>query len=107
MDFFGIGPLELLLILIITLIVFGPGKLPEIARQAGRFAREIRKTSNELTRDFKTEFEKELNAVPPAQSGTAAAPGIPPAPAGTALNTAGGEKTGDNRQDQTTGAPQR
>ena len=64
MDFFGIGPLELFLILILALIVFGPGKLPELAKQLGRAVREFRKASSELTHDFKEEFEKELNAEP-------------------------------------------
>ncbi len=64
MDFFGIGPLELFLILILAVIVFGPGKLPELARQLGRTVREFRKASSELTHDFRQEFEKELNAEP-------------------------------------------
>jgi sec-independent protein translocase protein TatA len=64
MDFLGIGPMELFLILILALIVFGPGKLPELARQLGRAVREFRKASSELTHDFKEEFEKELNSEP-------------------------------------------
>ena len=64
MDFFGIGPLEFLLIAVLVLIVFGPGKIPEIARQAGRAVREFKKCSSALTKDFKEEFEKELKAEP-------------------------------------------
>ncbi len=64
MDFFSVGPMELFLILILALIVFGPGKLPELARQLGRTVREFRKASSELTHDFKEEFEKELNSEP-------------------------------------------
>ena len=64
MDFFGIGPMELFLILLLALIVFGPGKLPELAKQLGRAVREFRKASSELTHDFRQEFEKELNAEP-------------------------------------------
>jgi TatA/E family protein of Tat protein translocase len=64
MDFFGIGPMELLLIIILGLIVFGPGKIPEVARQLGRTVREFKKASSSLTRDFKDEFEKELNSEP-------------------------------------------
>jgi len=37
MDFFGIGPWEILLIIIVALIVVGPGKIPEIARTSPRF----------------------------------------------------------------------
>jgi TatA/E family protein of Tat protein translocase len=75
MDFFGIGPLELVLILVIALMVFGPGKLPELARQLGRAAREFRKASSELTHDFKQEFEKELNAEPTKPEKPAEDPG--------------------------------
>jgi len=64
MDFFSVGPMELFLILILALIVFGPGKLTELARQLGRTVREFRKASSELTHDFKEEFEKELNSEP-------------------------------------------
>jgi TatA/E family protein of Tat protein translocase len=71
MDFFGIGPLEFFLILVVALIVFGPGKLPELARQLGRAVREFRKASSELTHDFRQEFEKELNAEPEKPKGIA------------------------------------
>lgn len=43
---FGIGIPELVLILIVGLIVFGPGKLPEVGRAVGKGIREFRKASN-------------------------------------------------------------
>jgi len=49
MSFFGIGPLEILLIAALALIVFGPDRLPEIARQIGKTMGDIRRTTNELT----------------------------------------------------------
>lgn len=58
MNFLGIGPMELLLILIIALIIFGPGRLPEIGAALGKSIREFRQMSQDLT----TELGKELQA---------------------------------------------
>lgn len=46
---FGIGVPELILILVVGLIAFGPGKLPEMGRSLGKGIREFRKASNALT----------------------------------------------------------
>ena len=51
---FGIGAPELVLILIVGLIVFGPGKLPEMGRTLGKGLREFRKASNALTAAINT-----------------------------------------------------
>jgi sec-independent protein translocase protein TatA len=64
MGFLGIGMGEFLLILVIVLMVFGPGKLPEIARMLGRAVREFNKYSSALTRDFREEFEKQVKETP-------------------------------------------
>ena len=64
---FGIGAPELVLILIVGLIVFGPGKLPEMGRTLGKGLREFRKASNALTAAINTPDP------PPAQN-TAAQP---------------------------------
>jgi sec-independent protein translocase protein TatA len=42
------GPAELILLLVIVLIIFGPGKLPDIGSAVGKGIREFRKASNEL-----------------------------------------------------------
>lgn len=47
---FGIGVPELLLILVIGLIFFGPGKLPEVGRAIGKSLREFKKASEEVTK---------------------------------------------------------
>ena len=39
---FNIGPLELLAIMVVALLVFGPDKLPEIGKQVGKAMREFR-----------------------------------------------------------------
>ncbi len=51
---FNIGATELVLILVIALIVFGPGKLPDVGRAVGRSIREFKRAS----RDFQEDLEK-------------------------------------------------
>ena len=58
MDFMGIGPLELLVILVIALIVVGPERLPEIAGSIGKVVRQVRSVSSVLT----SEWQRELSA---------------------------------------------
>ncbi|MDD5126781.1 MAG: Sec-independent protein translocase protein TatB [Dehalococcoidales bacterium] len=65
MDFFGMGFGEILLILIIALIIWGPGKLPEIARTIGKTARALRKASTDFTSAITREIEEEEKAKPP------------------------------------------
>jgi TatA/E family protein of Tat protein translocase len=45
---FGIGPMELVLILVVALLVFGPKRMPELARNLGRGLAEFRRASNDL-----------------------------------------------------------
>lgn len=49
---FGIGTPELIVILVVALIVFGPEKLPQIAAQAGKAIRDFRQMSADLTGEF-------------------------------------------------------
>ena len=58
---FGVGTQELLVILLIALIVVGPQKLPELARQIGKGMRELRKVQDEV-RDM---VKIDLNPEPP------------------------------------------
>ena len=58
-DFFGVGPLEVLLILAIALVVLGPRRLPEIGKTLGRTVRVLRKASFDLTAQVNKELEEE------------------------------------------------
>ena len=42
------GPMELILLLVIVLSIFGPGKLPDIGNAVGKGIREFRKASSDL-----------------------------------------------------------
>ena len=52
---FNIGFPELLIIVAIALIVFGPNKLPELARAFGKAMREFKKATEEVKESFEAE----------------------------------------------------
>jgi sec-independent protein translocase protein TatA len=57
---------ELLIIMLVVFLVFGPEKMPEMARKAGRLMNQMKKASSDLTREFKKEtsgIQNEINAV--------------------------------------------
>ena len=78
------GP-ELLLILVIALIVFGPRKLPEMGRSLGKMMLEFRRASNE----FKRTVEDEVDAEQARERAAALAAVAPPAAAPPAQAPAG------------------
>jgi len=53
--FLDISGGELLIIMLVVFLVFGPDKMPEMARKAGRLMNQMKKASNDLTREFKKE----------------------------------------------------
>ena len=55
---FGIGPMELVIVLIIALVIFGPKKIPEIANALGKSINEFKRGS----RDIEASVRKELEA---------------------------------------------
>jgi sec-independent protein translocase protein TatA len=77
---FNIGPGELILVLVIVLIIFGPGKLPDIGSAIGKGVREFRKASTDLEDSIRGEPAPkppaDQSASTPAAGGTA--PGSPP-----------------------------
>ena len=52
----GVGLTELVVIIVVALVVFGPERLPEFARQAGRFVRQLRN----LAQSAQTQLREEL-----------------------------------------------
>ena len=72
---FGVHPGFLIILLIIVLIIFGPGKLPELGGAAGRAIKEFRKTSNEITEELTSaaaEKEQKTEATASTTSDSAA-----------------------------------
>jgi len=64
-------PLWLILVLAIILIIFGPGKLPEVGGAVGRGIREFRKATSEIT----DEVRSSMHETPQAPPAPTAAPG--------------------------------
>jgi sec-independent protein translocase protein TatA len=75
------GPLELVIILVIALLILGPGKLPDVGAALGKSIREFRKASSDVadaTRIDVTPLPPSQPA-PPAQTPPAQAPPAAPA----------------------------
>lgn len=66
MNVFGIGLPEMVLILVVALLVFGPKKLPEIGRSLGKAIRGFQDAS----REFETEFKREAQQLEQAANTT-------------------------------------
>lgn len=49
---FGIGPTELIVILVIALLVMGPKRLPELARSLGKGLAEFRRATADVTNEL-------------------------------------------------------
>ncbi|MEO6511559.1 MAG: sec-independent translocase [Nocardioides sp.] len=56
---FGVGLPEMLTIALIAVLVFGPDKLPDLARQAGKMARQLRSFANAARDELRTELGPE------------------------------------------------
>ncbi len=56
---FGVGLPELLTIALVAVLIFGPDKLPDLARQAGRMARQLRSFAHAARDELRTELGPE------------------------------------------------
>jgi TatA/E family protein of Tat protein translocase len=71
---FGIGAQELLVIAVIALLVFGPKRLPELARSLGRGMAEFRRASSDLRRSLSVDDAPPEPRPPEMQPRTASEP---------------------------------
>lgn len=58
MNFLGIGPAELILVLIVAVIVVGPQRLPEVAVQLARAIRRLRGYATDVTAQMRGELDE-------------------------------------------------
>ncbi len=72
----NIGPLELIVILVIALLILGPGKLPEVGASIGKGLREFRKASSDVQDSMQVNVDTSpLPAAPVAARGRRCRPG--------------------------------
>ena len=58
---FGIGLPELMVIIVVAIVVFGPDRLPDFARQAGRMVRQVRKFTESARDEIREELGPEFS----------------------------------------------
>ena len=66
MDFFGIGALELLVILVVALLAIGPERLPKVAQRLGVLVDQARRSVAEARDTFLTDVELDEGEKPAA-----------------------------------------
>ncbi len=59
MDFLGIGAGEIVLIILVVLLLWGPGKVVETSRSLGKMMHDFRSSSNKLTEQINKELEEQ------------------------------------------------
>jgi len=64
---FGIGIQEMLIILVVALIFFGPKRLPDLAKSLGRGLAEFRKASDEVRKGIEEAVKEGEEAKPPPE----------------------------------------
>jgi sec-independent protein translocase protein TatA len=63
-------PLWLVVILAVVLIIFGPGRLPELGGAVGKAMREFRKATSEITNEVTAAAQPKAEAAPTADTAT-------------------------------------
>lgn len=84
MNLFGVGPTEILVVLIVILVLFGPDKLPELAKKIGGTSREIRDNLKAVNEQMNTALETSMEVdkarmIPPAPAAAPTETTTPPA----------------------------
>ena len=98
---------DMIFIFLLALILFGPKRLPEIAREVGKFMAEFKRASNDFKYQLQSEIDKaSANAAPSSQpgsqpgsqAGSTAAPTLLPPAASPADSPAGSEKESEHER---------
>ena len=77
MNVFGIGLPEMVLIMVVALLVFGPKKLPEIGKSMGKAIRSFQDASKEFESEFQREADQLKRSTPQTMEATLETPEKP------------------------------
>jgi sec-independent protein translocase protein TatA len=98
----SLGPAEILVVLVVALVLFGPKKLPEVSRQVGGALRELRKIQDTVQSEMRSVIDEHVGPVHHmASNEPPLAEPLPPA------LTAGEPDLGDEQSRPTTPDPER
>lgn len=104
---FGIGGLELAIILVVAFLFFGPDKLPEMARALGKFMKQFKQIQDEVTSTIRSEMYEmpDLNKTPdlgggPAGDKSAVAPAAAPATEAAVSSVGSGWETEEEEESE-------
>jgi sec-independent protein translocase protein TatA len=91
----NVGIWEILLLLLVMLIVFGPKRLPEMGRSLGKGMREFRDSVSGLKAEGEQRAADEAGAAEPSPSPTVVQTSAPELPTAPAPDPATAESSGD------------
>lgn len=100
----NLGTGELLLIALVALIVLGPSKLPEAARQVGHWMGELRRLSSGFQSELRDALKEPVDGTPPSATHSATPPSAAPPSAAPPPATAsvGGAMAAPRRPERNT-----
>jgi sec-independent protein translocase protein TatA len=65
MNMFGLGPTELIIILVIALVIFGPSRLPKIGQSVGQALKAVRDSTDKVTEEVSKSLETPVTTETP------------------------------------------
>ena len=77
MNVFGVGPLELLVVLVIAFLVLGPDRMSSTARSLGKIVRDLRQQASGLPRSLDEFLDQPEDTSTPTTKEPKAPPGVP------------------------------
>ena len=73
MDFLGIGAPEIILVLLLAFVIFGPKRIMEISRAAGKAMRNLSRDASSIQRQLENELSNDKSGKPPGADNSGSA----------------------------------